>query len=77
MPDYAGTLRRVGAVLAVRLRWLNLALAIAVCVEFFFMSQDPFVMSSQSDKLVCMGLFMGFYISSLWFIVSFDSIKNE
>jgi len=77
MPDYAGTLRRVGAVLAVRLRWLNLALAIAVCAEFFFMSQDPFVMSSQSDKLVCMGLFMGFYISSLWFIVSFDSIKNE
>ena len=77
MPDYADTLRRVGAVLAVRLRWLNLAFAIAVCAEFWFMSQDPFVMSSQYDKLLCMGLFMSCYISSLWFIVSFDSIKNE
>ena len=67
----------MGAVLAQRLRWLNLAFAVAVRVDFQLMSQEPFVMSLQYDKLLCMALFMSFYISILWFIVSFDSIKNE
>jgi len=67
----------VGAVLAQRLRWLNLAFAVAVRVDFQLMSQEPFVMRLQYDKLLCMALFMSFYISILWFIVSFDSIKNE
>jgi len=74
LADVSGALRRAGAVLAQRARWLNLALAVAVCAEFLLMSQDPFVMSSHFDELLCKALFMGFYVSILWFITSFDSL---
>jgi len=76
MADYSGALRRVGAVLAQRLRWLNLVFAVAVCAEFLLMSQDPYVMSSQYDELLCKALFMSFYVLILWFIVSFDSFTS-
>ena len=74
--DY-GTVRRAGAVLAQRQRWLYLAFALAVCAEFLLMSQDPYVMSSQYDELLCKALFMAFYVSILGFIVSFDSLTKH
>jgi len=77
LADVSNALRRAGAVLAQRLRWLNLAFAVAVCAEFLLMSQDPYVMSLQYDELLCKALFMSFYVSILWFIVSFDSFTNE
>jgi hypothetical protein len=72
-----GTLRRAGAVLAQRQRWLYLAFALAVCAEFLLMSQDPYVMSSHYDELLCKALFMAFYVSILGFIVSFDSFTKH
>jgi len=64
-------------VLAQRQRWLYLAFALAVCAEFLLMSQDPYVMSSRYDELLCKTLFMGFYVSILGFIVSFDSFTKH
>jgi len=77
MPAYAETLRRVCAVLSQRWRWLFVALALAVCVQFQLMSQNAFEMSGQHDAMWCMALFTVLYISSLAFILSFDLIRNE
>ena len=77
MLGYAATLSLVFAVLMQRQRWLYLACTVLVCVVFQVMSQEAFHMSSQIDAMWCMGLFIGFYIASLCFILSFDLIKHE
>jgi hypothetical protein len=76
MPGYAETWQRVRAVLQQRWRWLYLACTVAVCVVFQAMSQEAFRMTTPTDAMWCMGLFVVFYIASLSFIVSFDLIKH-
>jgi len=66
----------VCAVLQQRWRWLYLACTVAVCLVFQAMSQEAFRMTTPTDAMWCMGLFVVFYIASLCFIISFDLIKH-
>jgi len=64
-------------VLSHRQRWLSLACAIAACLTLQMLSHEQFVMTTRNHSLLCMALFMVFYISILVFIVSFDLIATK
>lgn len=63
------------AVLKLRERWLYLSLMIGACVVFANLSQDHFVMITQTSAELCMFIFMLYYVATLAFVLSFGSLS--
>ena len=61
-------------VLKLRERWLYLAVMLGACVVFANLSQDQFVMITQTSAELCMFIFMLYYVATLAFVLSFGSL---